>query len=307
MWPALSFCEIRQDIFFLLIIIGCLSGKYHSPARFCYHLSACLELYTGTLAKHSRGAELAVGVEHCYKVCCHKVIYLLFKVGKSLRIYSCGDNCVVVGNLLVVEHLFRLYQRLVHQWHSQCLIVAQALEYVGAFGINIIAQECCIHTWVCGNLLFVQRLYCLQCLFCRQSELLVAIDLQRCKVIQFRWKLGSVLGRYVGYSERLPCNFFECFASLLLAVETSFGNTERGVAVNSLQFPIRLWNKVRYFKMTFYYQRKGWGLYTSYGEHLSVLAVFYGVQACRIHAKQPVAYGTAQSGLIQCLIFTLVL
>ena len=124
MWAALANGERRQQVLLLLLVVGLLAGKDHAPTGLGYLLAGCLELYIGALAKHGSGAEFAVGVEHGNEVCRYKVIDLFLEVCKPLGIDSGGDYGVVVGYLLVVEHLFRFHKRFAHQRRSQCLVVA---------------------------------------------------------------------------------------------------------------------------------------------------------------------------------------
>ena len=109
---------------------------------------------------------------------CHKVVDLLLEVGKPLRIDTCGDYGMVVGNLLVVEHLLRFHKRLAEQRHCERLIVAQSFKDILALGVDIIAQVCGVDTRIGCHLLLVERLNCLQCLLGRETELLVAVYLQ---------------------------------------------------------------------------------------------------------------------------------
>ena len=82
--------------------------KHHPPSRLHDFLARCLEGYAVALAQHGGGAGLAFGVEHGDESAHDEVIYLLLRVRQRLGIHACGDDGMVVGHLLVVEHLLRL-------------------------------------------------------------------------------------------------------------------------------------------------------------------------------------------------------
>ena len=170
---------------------------------------------------------------------------------------------MVVRYLLVVKDFLRLVQRLAGKRYCKGLIVTQSFQYVRAFGIYVITQECSIYAWVCSYLLLIQRLYRLQCLLGRQPELSVAIHLQRGEVVKTWRELGSVLCCHVSDCKRLSCYFFKSLTSFLLAVETSFCNAECGVPVCCLQFPVGLGYEIFYLKVPFDYKCKGRSLYSA--------------------------------------------
>ena len=169
----------------------------------------------------------------------------------------------------------------------------------------------------------------------RVAELLVAFHLEGGQVEQAGRSFRTFLGRDVRYLEGYLADAFQQFTSGLFVgngrdspvfdglsfllcrvllfgflgqffVALSDNGGKDRIAVDGLQFPILLGDKMLDFLLALHNQGQGGSLHPPDGEHLFVLSVLQGIEACSVHPQRPVADGTAQSCLVQRLEFGLV-
>ena len=80
---------------------------------------------------------------------------MFLDVGEVNSRHSRWDDGMVVGHLRRVEHSLGFLKRFARQWCHECLISPQSFERGGTFGIDVITQELCIHTRICGEFLLI--------------------------------------------------------------------------------------------------------------------------------------------------------
>ena len=184
---------------------------------------------------------------------------------------------------------------------------AYARKYRRTLGVDVVAKVLGVYTRIGGELALVQSLYEFQGGLSAVSELAVALHLQRSQVEQAWRSLRAVLFRYCVDRERLVGYGCKCSFALLLGCELALGSGECGVAIYGGKNPVRLWLKRVDFLLSVYDECQRRSLHTSYGQHLTVLCVLQSVKTGGVHAQNPIADGTAQSGNVQRLVFVLVL
>ena len=312
-----------------------------APTGLENQLACRLEGYVGRLSAHGGCGKLAVGIEHRNEAAGHHVKYLLLHVAEVLWRNTSRDDGVVVSHLRRVKHLLALQQLGPAQGHEQFAVErGDAVEDGAAFRIDVVRQVGRVDTWVGGDLLLVERLDELQGEVGREAEFLVAVHLQRCQVIQAGRHLRALLLLDRGHGEGFGADAFECGAPLLFGGEPAFGRdvpfglvglatllsgrcfrlrslvgigvghdgVEERVAVAGGQHPVRFRLEMVYLVLAFHDEGQRRRLHPSDAERLATLfavAVFQCVQACGVHAQQPVTDGATESGFIERLVFLL--
>ena len=223
------------------------------------------------------------------------------------RCHTGRDDGMVVGHFGRVEHLLRLWQLFPFQWFGKRLISTYAFQNDGAFGIHIIAEILGIYTRIGGEFSLVQPLYDVQCLFGAHIEFPVAIHLQRGQVVEMWWCFSAIFLLHRSHHKRFACDGIQKLLSLFLHRELAFGGSKHGVTIGGGKHPICFRHKMVYLVLSVHNERQRGGLHPAYAEHLPVLSVFEGIEPGGIHAENPVADGTAESGEIEGLILLLVL
>ena len=194
---------------------------------------------------------------------------------------------MVVGHFAVVEHLFALGQflscccQLLYQGQVFLLAVdfclTHTIENLRTFGVDVVGKKLGVHTRIGSKFLLVEALYELERHVGRIAELLVAVHLQRCEVVEVRWRLGAFLLGDSSHGEGLSGDGAECFLAFLLAGEFTACGSKLCVAIDGGKHPVGFWLEVVDFFLSVHDECKGGSLHTSYAEHLSVLSVFQGV------------------------------
>ena len=87
---------------------GCLGLEDHTPPWLEDFLPRGLEFYLARCALDTRRADEAVGIEGCDEVAGDEVEDLRLHLGEPRGRLPCGDDGVVVGDLLVVKDLLAL-------------------------------------------------------------------------------------------------------------------------------------------------------------------------------------------------------
>ena len=199
---------------------------------------------------------------------------------------------MVVGYLRGVEDTLRLLQCLTTNGFDELSIgcntsklrLVETVECLWTFGVNVIREILCVYTGIGGVFLLVERLNEVEGHLCGEPELAVAVNLQRGKVVKL-WRLFfSLFLFYFCHYERLSLDGGEGLFSLLLGGKFPFGCRKCCIAINGGKHPIRLRLEVLNLFLAIDNQGKGWGLYSSDTQHLSVLSVFQGVETGGVHA-----------------------
>ena len=175
---------------------------------------------------------------------------------------------------------------------GQFRVIDQSFERLRHFGIEIVAQEGGIDTWIGGHLLLIEGLNQFQGVVCREGELLVTLHLQRGQVKQARRKFLSLFLANRCHLEVCLSHDVQESLALLLGREFTFRGGEGHASVDRLQFPERFGLEMVNLRLSVDNQGQGRCLYPSDGEHLAVAAIAQGIEASRIHAEQPVANGS---------------
>ena len=217
-----------------------------------------------------------------------------------------GYDGVVVGDLAAVEDLLALLQLLARKWLYERCVGCEALQYVGAAGIDVVGEVGGVDAGVGGELLLVERLYVLQRVVGGEGEFLVALDLQAGEVEEAGWRLGARFLLYVGDGEVVAADGVERLLPLLGLFDLALGGGEGDAAVEGGEYPVFLWRKVLYLEMALDDHGQRGGLYAADGEDLAfLLREAYGVEARGVHAEEPVADGAAEAGLVETLVLLL--
>ena len=214
---------------------------------------------------------------------------------------------MVVGDLRRVENTLRLGQLLAGKRLYILLVAAHTGEYAGTLRVDVVAKKLRVDTRIGSELALVERLYEVERRLGAVRELAVALHLQRCEVEETRRRLVAVLLRDARHLERLVGDGGECLLALLLRGELALCGCEERIAIDSGQHPIGFRLKRIDLLLTVDNKRECRRLYTTDAEHLSVLSVLESVKTRGVHAQEPVADGTAQSGNVQRLILALIL
>ena len=100
---------------------------------------------------------------------------------------------MVIGDFLVIKDFFR-FRKFGAQKRSHLReVVFYSRQRTRHFGVDIIAQVGRIHTGISGQSLLIKGLDELERLLRRKGVFLIAIDLQRSQVIEFRSELRTFL------------------------------------------------------------------------------------------------------------------
>ena len=237
MGAALSLCECRQCALLVGVVCSIVVGVLrflviqNAPSRVVYLLAADLKVNVLNLA-HNRGCgELAVGIEHADEAAGYQVVDVTLEVGEVRSRNAGGDDGVVVGYLRRVEHLLALWQLGVCKRKREGFIAPEPLESGGTLGIDVVAEILSVHTGIRGELLLVERLYGVERQFGAHGELLVAVYLQRRKVVEMRGSLFAGFLLHVGYDKGLACYLVERLLAFFLAGKLARSGREQRVAV----------------------------------------------------------------------------
>ena len=303
-------------VLLLLLVIGtgCIGisvlvglGIDQPPAGTEYGLARHLELDVLHLAQHGGGGKLAVGIEGCDETPGDEVVDVALHVAQVHGGHTRGDDGMVVGHLGGVEHLLRLGQLLPGQCLHERLVASESSQYGRTFGIDIITQELGVHTRIGGEFALVESLYDVECHLCTHAVFAVAVHLQRGEVVERFGRLCSVFLLHRGDGEGFACNGLQKLLTLLLHIELALGGREDRITIGGRQDPIGFWLEVFNLLLAVDNEGERGCLHPSDAEHLPVLSVFEGIEPGGIHAENPVADGTAESGEIEGLILLLVL
>ena len=213
---------------------------------------------------------------------------------------------MVVGDLRRVENTLRLGQFLAGKRLYVLLVATHSGENAGTLRIDVVAQELRVDTRISSELAFVERLYEVERHLGAVRELAVALHLQRGEVEETRRRLVAVLLRDARHLERLVGDGGERLLAFLLRRELALCGCEERVAVYRGQHPIGFGLKRVDLLLAVDDKRECRRLHTTDAEHLAVLSVLERVKTRGVHAQEPVADGTAQSGNVQRLILALV-
>ena len=116
---------------------------------------------------------------------------------------------------------------------------------------------------------------------------------------------ASLLGDAVD-DKRLANDGGKGLLPLGLVGEVAVCSMEDGIPVDGGQFPVGLRLEMVDFLLSVDDQRQRGCLYTSDGEHHAGAAIAQGVEPCGVHAQEPVARGTGESGAIEVVVQPLV-
>ena len=89
---------------------------------------------------------------------------------------------------------------------------------------------------------------------------------------------------HLRHREGLALDGGEGLLALFLRGELPLGGGEGGIPIDGCQHPVGLRLEVLNLLLTVHDKGEGRGLHTTDGEHLSVLAIFQGVETGGIHA-----------------------
>ena len=225
-----------------------------APTFVQYCLARHLEVDVLHASHYCGGGKLAVRIEDGDEAACNEVIDVHLHVGEVASRHSRGNDGVVVGHLRRIKHSLRLLQRLSSQ-RSNVLAVAfhQSLKCLRTLGINVVAKVLRIDTRISGEFLFVKSLYDVERLLGTHRIFLVAVNLQRCKVVELRRLFRSVLLLYIGDGEGLAAYCLKEFLSVLLFRKLTFCGSEHSVAVGGGENPICFGLKLLYLLLTIHY------------------------------------------------------
>ena len=171
-----------------------------------------------------------------------------------------------------------------------------------ALGIDVVGQEGGVDARIGGDLLLVERLDEVEGGVGRKTELLITLHLQGGEVEEARGRLAPFLLSDIGDGEGQVTDCVDELLALFLRFQSAARGAEDGIAIGGLELPILLGHEVRNLFVTADDEREGRSLDTSDGEYLTVLTVLEGVEACGIHAQQPVADGAAEAGFVETLV-----
>ena len=278
MLPALAFHKSRQTlrIFIIRIILiiefalRTLILKNDPPSRLDHLSTGHLKIDLTRLGQHRRVAHLALGIENRNKMQCHQIIHFLLVCRHSLRPLARRNNGMVVRHLAVVKNLLRLGQFRTDQRCYRRKIVLDPVQRSRYLRIDIVTQISRIHTGIGRQPFLIQRLYQLQRLLCRKTILLIAVDLQRCQIIQLRRILQTLLLLHTRDRQQLILDAIHQRLTLLFTRDRILPvfhrnlGTEQRIPVIGLQLPIGLRHKMLDLRLPFYHQRQRRRLHTTY-------------------------------------------
>ncbi len=313
MLPALPFDEQRQR---LLLVSAFLFSPQRFPPCVGDVLASSTEQQLARFPRDGGSLELAVGVEHAYEAAADKVVHLPLLLCHSVRPHACGDDGVVVGHLLRVEHLLALHEGLALYPVHKGEVCPQPVEYLRALRVNVVGQEGGVNTWVGGELLLVEALNGLKREVCAEVEALVALHLKGGEVEQPWGCLAAVLLLHAGNGEGQPAYGGESLLRLLPRLEASLAllhnKGEECVTVERGEHPVGRGLEAVYLLLPPHYEGERRCLHPPYAEDVravslvSLAVVAQRVEACGVDAQRPVAYGAAQPRLVEALVLALV-
>ena len=221
----------------------------------------------------------------------------------------------MVGDLRRVEHALRLLQRLAANGLDELRIdrLAEELRLVETvhglrtLRVDVVREVLRVDTRIGGEFLLVECLDEVQRRLGRESELAVAVDLQRGEVVELGRLFLTLFLLDLRDGERLALDGLKGLLALFLRREFAFCSCKRRVAVDGSQHPVGLGLEVVDLLLAVDDEGEGRGLHTSDGEYLTILPVFQRVEPGGIHAQEPVANGSRETCQIEWLVVGLVL
>ena len=202
MRTALAFCECRQRTSLFGGLVAFLTRitriprspriiifKNNPPSRLQHFATGHFKIDLTRLSQYRRVAYLAFGIENSDVMERHEVIYLLLIGRQSFRTLTGRNDRMVVRNFLVIKYFLGFRQFSSQQRRNRREIILDTRQRSRYFRIQVVTQIGGIHTRISRHALLIQRLNELERLLRRETEFLVAIDLQRSQVIQ----LGRIL------------------------------------------------------------------------------------------------------------------
>ena len=139
--------------------------------------------------------------------------------------------------------------------------------------IDIVRKILRIDTWIGGVFLLVKRLNEVERHLCREAELAVAVHLQRSEVIELRRLFFAFLLLDLRDSKRLTLNGLEGLFALFLRRKLALRGRKRRIAIDGCEHPIGLGFEILNLLLAIDDERQRGRLYTTNGEHLTVLTI----------------------------------
>ena len=273
---------------FLLVtsIIILALGIDGAPALLQDGAASGLEADTTGNGQHRGLGILAFGTEHGTETADNQVIDPALAVtdaGEAPGL-ACGDDGMVVSDAAVVKHPRALGQRLPRQSSGGIGNGGQLLDDAGAFRIDVIGEVLGVHTRIGGQLLLIEALDVLQRGVCREAVLAVAVHLQRGEVVELGRLLADPALADVLDAKHVRPSRFQPLPAPGLAVETTLGTGEDGIAVPGGQYPVRDGREMLYLVVAGHYHGERGRLHAPDAEHLPVAAILQCVETGDIHA-----------------------
>lgn len=345
MWTTLAFLEVGQGFLFVVaaaaVVVGgdffggMAPGEDVAPAlledlfaggaelKFAFLGFACGGDFFGLdTAGDGGGGKLAVGVEDGDKAAGDEVEDFLLVEGEVAvgGVDAGGYDGVVVGDFGGVEDFLTLLEGGAHEGLDELGVGHEALEDGGALGVDVVGEVGGVDTGVGGDLLLVEALDVFERVVGREGEFFVALDLEAGEVKESRGCLGAILagdgGDFevaVAYALEGAAAFFfvgdaatAVGGGVVIVVFVFLAEGEECVAIDGGEDPVLLGLEVLDLEVAVDDHGEGGGLHTTDGEHLALcLAVAEGVEACGVHAEEPVADGAAEAGFVERLVLVL--
>ena len=129
---------------------------------------------------------------------------------------------------------------------------------------------------------------------------------RRGEVEEARRRLGAGLLLYVGDGEVAAFDGLQRRLPFFGLLHLALGGGEDDAAVEGGEHPVFLRLEVLYLEVAVDDHGQRGGLHAAYAEHLALGGgEAEGVEACGVHAEQPVADGAAEARLVEALVFAL--
>ena len=139
---------------------------------------------------------------------------------------------MVISHFRVIEHFFRFGYFGSQQWLRQRFIIADSLQNIRNFRVNIVAQIGGIHTWIGGYLFLIETLNGFQRIVGREAKLFVAFHLQRCQVEKPWCRFCSFFNGNIRYHKVGTLHRFQKLRSFFHTRKTPLGCRESGITIN---------------------------------------------------------------------------
>ena len=248
-------------------------GIHIAPPRFQNLLSVRFEINVVHTPRYGGSGKLAVGIEGSDKAPCHEVVYTLFQVAETLRCYSCGNDGMVIGNLRGVEHTLALWEWF-NEGSYERIVFLQPIHDGRTLGVDVVRQELGVYTRIRGEFLLVERLYDIEGCFGRETELFVAVHLQRGQVVEMGWGLAALFLLHPCHPKQAVGKGGKGLFTLFFRSKSALCGCKLRVAVNGGQHPIGFRHKTVNLLLAGHDECQRGCLHTTYAQHLSVLPIF---------------------------------